>query len=141
MYKVWYSNNNWRGEEQIDKAHTYAHKKKKAARDEVLHERREKNSQKEAEEQQQHNTGGSDEQGGGNTVPIPQGNNGQQQHNVSTAVTNNGGANLSFAAANGTTQNDGAGKEVHITQARETVQQETGWRMFRRVRKESPLPV
>ncbi|KAK7959152.1 Magnesium transport protein CorA- transmembrane region, partial [Apiospora aurea] len=97
VYKVWYANNSWRGEEQIDKAHTYARKKKRAAREEVLKERRDKNSQETGgapteEEQPGNSNGGSDGQGGGGgaTTSTPQGNNDQWQG--SDGVTANNGA-------------------------------------------------
>lgn len=142
VYKVWYSNNSWRGEEQIDKAHAYAHKKKKAARDEVLNERREKSSQKEEEEQQQkqNNNGGSDYQVGGNAASIPQDNSGQQPADVSIAVTNNGGTVSPAAAGNGAYHNEDAGKEVQVAESQASMQPETLWRWLRRAKKEEPRP-
>jgi len=116
LYKVWYANNNWRGEEQIDKAHTYARKKKGAAREEVLKERREKEAaREEALKSTQANRG----------VP-----------NDHTVVTNNEGPAPLATAANGTYHDNGAGKGAQVRERQGDIQRQTLWRRLRGIKED-----
>ncbi|KAK8062926.1 hypothetical protein PG997_015023 [Apiospora hydei] len=138
VYKIWYANNSWRGEEQIDKAHTYARKKKRAAREEVLKERRDKSSQENGgiqneEGQHDNSNGGSDgqggddnNQGGGATTSTPQGNNHQRQGSDSVAENN------------GAVVPADAGKEPQITESEGSTRRLPFWHTLRRPKGEEP---
>ncbi|KAK7994992.1 hypothetical protein PG990_013765 [Apiospora arundinis] len=105
LYKVWYANSNWRGEEQIDKAHTYARKKKEAAQKEVSKEHRERQAAREEERREK--------------SLQANGNSGVQKGHNDVARNDEGEAVPSLAAGpNGTRQDDeGAGKGVQVSES------------------------
>ncbi|KAK7993898.1 hypothetical protein PG989_007279 [Apiospora arundinis] len=105
LYKVWYANSNWRGEEQIDKAQTYARKKKEAAQKEVSKQHRERQAAREEERREK--------------SPRTNGNGEVQNIHNDVSRNNDGGAVSSLITeANGTRQDEeGAGKEVQVTES------------------------
>ncbi|KAK6858117.1 Magnesium transport protein CorA- transmembrane region [Apiospora arundinis] len=105
LYKVWYANSNWRGEEQIDKAHTYARKKKEAAQKEVSKEHRERQAAREEERREK--------------SLQANGNSGAQNVHSDVERNDEGREVPSLAAeANGTRQDDeGAGKGVQVSES------------------------
>ncbi|KAK8046090.1 ankyrin repeat protein [Apiospora saccharicola] len=104
-YKLWYANNNWRGEVQIDKAHAYAHKKKEAARAEISRKRWENSLQELSAQNEEKSSsepgdqGGDGSHGNGTAVSGAQAHTSQQEDRGNTS-TSNGAAVPTPAAMN-----------------------------------------